>query len=347
MADVEAAEQVAQVHGDEAEPNTSSPHRKSIFEMFREMAVQLDERHDKYERIVKLSRDITIDSKKIIFLLHRHTTEPDVVERAEGRFRYLRDRLFKELAAELENEDPFQYISAFTHGVQEYIEALSLHHFLKTGTLISHEEVQRGLFFEVLVDDPDRNSSYRGHGHGYGGRGSYNQRRGGGGNYYRNNYSSQNMRQDANTPPTPEPVAVAAEEGQGQVEEEKPKPPTPPPPAKKTIHIFLPQTDFVLGLCDLTGELMRGCVSAVGSGNTEYAFKTCTLVQQFYKGMIGLHPLYRSVYGKIDTLRQSVMKMERSCCQLKIRETQGGNELSRPFRAMEDDKDDLSDSGLD
>ena len=31
----------------------------------------LDEKHDKHERIVKLSRDITIESKRVIFLLHR------------------------------------------------------------------------------------------------------------------------------------------------------------------------------------------------------------------------------------------------------------------------------------
>jgi predicted translin family RNA/ssDNA-binding protein len=31
----------------------------------------VDERHDRHERIVKISRDITIESKRIIFVLHR------------------------------------------------------------------------------------------------------------------------------------------------------------------------------------------------------------------------------------------------------------------------------------
>lgn len=35
--------------------------------------LELDTRHDKYERLVKLSRDITIESKRTIFLLHRFT----------------------------------------------------------------------------------------------------------------------------------------------------------------------------------------------------------------------------------------------------------------------------------
>lgn len=43
--------------------------------LFKEYSKQLDEKHDRYERIVHLSRDITIESKRIIFLLHRITTD--------------------------------------------------------------------------------------------------------------------------------------------------------------------------------------------------------------------------------------------------------------------------------
>jgi hypothetical protein len=41
-----------------------------IVKAFREMSMELDEKHDRHERIVKISRDITIESKRIIFLLH-------------------------------------------------------------------------------------------------------------------------------------------------------------------------------------------------------------------------------------------------------------------------------------
>jgi len=44
--------------------NTVSP----VFRLFQ---TELDGRHDKHERLVKLSRDITVASKRIIFLLHR------------------------------------------------------------------------------------------------------------------------------------------------------------------------------------------------------------------------------------------------------------------------------------
>lgn len=42
---------------------------------FRQYAKELDDKHDRYERIVKHSRDITIESKRIIFLLHTIDTK--------------------------------------------------------------------------------------------------------------------------------------------------------------------------------------------------------------------------------------------------------------------------------
>ena len=42
-----------------------------IIQQFRSYQQQLDYRHDKFERILKLSRDVTIESKRAIFQLHR------------------------------------------------------------------------------------------------------------------------------------------------------------------------------------------------------------------------------------------------------------------------------------
>ena len=43
----------------------------TVLQNFENWQSELDCRHDKHERIVKLSRDITIESKRTIFLLHR------------------------------------------------------------------------------------------------------------------------------------------------------------------------------------------------------------------------------------------------------------------------------------
>uniref|UniRef100_A0A9L0T4K4 Translin associated factor X n=1 Tax=Equus caballus TaxID=9796 RepID=A0A9L0T4K4_HORSE len=50
--------------------NSSSP----VMLAFKSFQQELDARHDKYERLVKLSRDITVESKRTIFLLHRITS---------------------------------------------------------------------------------------------------------------------------------------------------------------------------------------------------------------------------------------------------------------------------------
>lgn len=46
-----------------------------VIKMFTDFRQQLDSKADRYERIVKLSRDITIESKRIIFLLHGTGTD--------------------------------------------------------------------------------------------------------------------------------------------------------------------------------------------------------------------------------------------------------------------------------
>jgi predicted translin family RNA/ssDNA-binding protein len=44
-----------------------------VIQAFRRFSKELDAKHDKYERIVKLSRDVTIESKRIIFQIHSIT----------------------------------------------------------------------------------------------------------------------------------------------------------------------------------------------------------------------------------------------------------------------------------
>lgn len=41
-----------------------------IYQQFKQFSKELDDKNDRHERIVKQSRDITIESKRIIFLLH-------------------------------------------------------------------------------------------------------------------------------------------------------------------------------------------------------------------------------------------------------------------------------------
>lgn len=49
------------------------------------------------------------------------------------------------MADEVQGDQYWRYQKQVSHGMQEYIEALSLKHYLEFGTLISYDEVQKTL----------------------------------------------------------------------------------------------------------------------------------------------------------------------------------------------------------
>uniref|UniRef100_A0A8C9PKP5 Translin associated factor X n=1 Tax=Spermophilus dauricus TaxID=99837 RepID=A0A8C9PKP5_SPEDA len=103
----------------------------------------------KYERLVKLSRDITVESKRTIFLLHRITSAPDMEEiltESEVKLDGVRQKILQ-VAQELSGEDMHQFHRAITTGLQEYVEAVSFQHFIKTRSLISMDEINKELVF--------------------------------------------------------------------------------------------------------------------------------------------------------------------------------------------------------
>nr|XP_035924983.1 translin-associated protein X [Halichoerus grypus] len=94
--------------------NSSSP----VMLAFKSFQQELDARHDKYERLVKLSRDITVESKRTIFLLHRITSAPDTEEiltDSEIKLDGVRQKILQ-VAQELSGEDMHQFHRAITTG---------------------------------------------------------------------------------------------------------------------------------------------------------------------------------------------------------------------------------------
>ena len=50
------------------------------------------------------------------------------------------------------------------------------------------------------------------------------------------------------------------------------------------LMVVVPQTDYVLGLADLTGELMRNAINAVAAGHIDVCFSLLTFLQQIDDG---------------------------------------------------------------
>ncbi|KAJ6519480.1 Translin [Mycena sanguinolenta] len=135
-----------------------------VFEQFRQ---DIDEGNDRRERLIKASRDVTNISKKAIFLLHRIILEDSTDDRALARRAasscreklFEADGLFALMRPELVGDRFWRYQRQVSPGLQEYIEALSLAHYIEHDTLVSYQQVQDALsdgdgrFFTLTVSD--------------------------------------------------------------------------------------------------------------------------------------------------------------------------------------------------
>ncbi|KAL2542836.1 Translin family protein [Abeliophyllum distichum] len=210
---------------------------------FSKYANYLNDLNDKRERVVKASRDVTMNSKKVIFQVHRigkHNKE-EVLEKAEKDLAVVRDQYISRLVKELQGTDFWKLRQAYSPGVQEYIEAATLFNFCKTGTLLNLDGVNAAL--QPLSD------------------------------------------------PSMEPLQIN-------------------------------MLDYILGLADLTGELMRLAIGRISDGEVEFANKICTFVREIYREMTIVAPEIddsSDMKSKMDTMLQSVKKIENACFSVHVR----------------------------
>ena len=246
-------------------------------ELFRECREELDAKHDRHERLVKLSRDCTIQSKRAIFTLHQFSgcdeNRAKVLEEAEAKINTEVLPILHSIALELAGTDPHKHHYAYSPGVQEFIEALAYYTYLKTGTLISFEEAQKYLTFNNKESD-----------------------------------SEEVEKSDISK----EDVDVAETGGDTESANEALT------SANKTV-MPLALSDFLLGLADLTGELMRLCINSVGSGNRELPFSLLPFFRALYCGFHFFGPGLRQMKPKMSALRSSLGKVENVCYNLKVR----------------------------
>ncbi|KAJ3609851.1 hypothetical protein NHX12_021945 [Muraenolepis orangiensis] len=247
--------------------NLSSSPVIAAFKVFQQ---ELDTKHDKHERLVKISRDITIESKRTIFLLHRVTSVPDVesiLKESDVKLDVVRQKI-AQIAEELRGEDIYQFHRAFTAGIQEYVEAVSFQHYIRHRTLISLEEINASLVF-------------------------------------------------------PKTETVDSKESTGDT-------PAAPAEAAPALTFQVIPSDYLLGVADLTGELMRMCIGSVGNGDIDTPFQLSQFLRQVHDGFsyIGNTGPYE-VSKKLHTLRQSLAKVEDACYALRVR----GSEIPKHMLA--------------
>ncbi|KAM0853861.1 hypothetical protein ACQ4PT_050804 [Festuca glaucescens] len=199
--------------------------------------------NDKRERLVKASRDVTMNSKKVIFQVHRisRNNKEEVLSKAENDLAAVVNQHIGKLVKELHGTDFWKLRRAYTFGVQEYIEAATFCRFCKTGTLLSLDEINDSLL--ALSDK------------------------------------------------SVEPLQINV-------------------------------LDYLLGVADLSGELMRLAIGRISDGEVEYAKDICSFVRDIYRELTLLVPLMddnNEMKKKMEVMLQSVVKIENACFSVHVR----------------------------
>ena len=277
-----------------------------ILQLFQGFQTELDSRHDKYERIVKCSRDITTQSKRVIFLLHRGLDEKSrakILEEAAGKFVAIKE-LFKKIAADLLYEDCYQFVRAYSPGLQEFVEAYSFWYFLKHGTLVSFEQICKELVFGN-ASESTKTEQVKPHVHNPPDE-----------NIQVHNPPDENIQ--VHNPPDENIQVYNPPDEDIQI----PNPPTenthvPNPPAN--IQVSIPPAEYILGISDLTGELMRLAINSVGQGNLTTPLEICKILRKIHDEFITFGNRQRGLPKKLEVLKNSLKKVENTCYTIHIR----------------------------
>ena len=94
----------------------------------------------------------------------------------------------------------------------------------------------------------------------------------------------------------------------------------PSTPSSRSLALSITPMDYILGMADFTGELMRMCINSIGSGDMEVPFMLVTFMRQLYDSfqLPGNTP-GREYIRKLSVMRQSLSKVENACYMLRVR----------------------------
>ncbi|KAF8541665.1 Translin family-domain-containing protein [Trichophaea hybrida] len=127
-----------------------------MFLTFRE---ELDSHHDRRERVIKASRDITALSKKMIFSLQRarklNAPLPAHLQKEISTRHAEINSHLTAISPDLQSLNANRYQRQISGGLQELMEALCFQHYLTTGTLLSHTAAQAMIPGGIELTIPD------------------------------------------------------------------------------------------------------------------------------------------------------------------------------------------------
>merc|ERR1712150_424579 len=127
---------------------------------------------------------------------------------------------------------------------------------------------------------------------------------------------------EASTSEETKPEAVLDVDKSEPADDTKPLTESSDPPAAvatKTVQARVPPMEYMLGIADLTGELMRLAIQSVGGGNLDTPFQLCKFIRVIYDSFVSYGNIARELNRKVTVLRQSLRKVENACYTLHVR----------------------------
>ncbi|KAF2102422.1 Translin [Rhizodiscina lignyota] len=106
--------------------------------MFEKFRLELDEHHDRRERVIKASRDVTAASKKMIRTVGKPI--PPGVRKGFTQHEEVIRSQYTNISKDMQGLNSFRYQRQISGGNQELLEALTFQHYLETEQLLSYLE---------------------------------------------------------------------------------------------------------------------------------------------------------------------------------------------------------------
>lgn len=154
------------------------------------------------------------------------------------------DTHFANIAKELRGLDPYQYSRAFSPGLQEFVEAFTYYEYINSGKILDWLDIQKRMTYAEDDDEAPINDK--------------------------------------------ENDSLAKQEIDGQLVSKVAEPDiacsTESKVERKMFKCLVQPMEFMLGLGDLSGEVMRRCITSLGTGDVETCFQSCTFLQSLYTG---------------------------------------------------------------
>ncbi|KAH9825632.1 Translin-associated protein X [Teratosphaeria destructans] len=261
----------------EGKPASTDARPSPFMPMFEHFRAELDEHHDRRERIIKASRDITAASKKIIFTLQRvrSLAQPLPGHVQKGNKQYY-DKISEQLGAvvrDLQGLNTYRYARQISGGCQEWMESASFQHYLEYGEIISYEDAVKQL----------------------------------------RSISKPTPKPQDTQPDLPIPDTNAYD-----------------PPQLEDIGVDLTPEDYILGIYDMTGELMRFAITTMATSGALPTLPNSSLNRNVLTDMRNLRsalealetgsgPFSKDTEKKAEVMRQSVEKVEKALYGLTVR----------------------------